>query len=122
MNTFSIIQKDAKQLHIGVDNTSHRMVTLMFILMIVTMTFKKYKRLILPLEGAKQKLNEKRKETSSNSSVRTGRSTKSEEMMVQMTQLNTTLEKHIIEKPSDSRKFTVNTKCETPRPRRSRSS
>ncbi|CAI9259803.1 unnamed protein product [Lactuca saligna] len=50
-----------------------------------------------PRPMGNDKVKGKGNATSSNSSVKTGRSTKSEEMIVQMTQLNTTFDKHTIE-------------------------
>ncbi|CAH1437709.1 unnamed protein product [Lactuca virosa] len=74
--------KRAEHLHIRAHNKYHRMVTLALILTMITMTSKKYVRLLVPWERTKQMLEEKKgKATSSNFSVGTERSTGSEEMM-----------------------------------------
>ncbi|CAI9275102.1 unnamed protein product [Lactuca saligna] len=62
--------------------------------MMIMMTLKKYARLLIQWEGTQQKLEQKGKATSSNSSVGTECSIRSEAMM---TQLNSTLERHMAE-------------------------
>ncbi|CAH1450593.1 unnamed protein product [Lactuca virosa] len=76
MKTFRGLQKEANRHHIRVHNKCHWMVTSVLILMMIMMTLKKLKLLVVPWEGTKQK---------------------QEEMMAQMTQLNTTLAKHMAE-------------------------
>lgn len=81
MKKFSIIQKVAKQLHIGANNTFHRMVTLIFYLN--------------DNNDDIQEIQTPPRPIGRNSPVGTGWSTISEETMVPMIQLNSTLDKHI---------------------------
>ncbi|CAI9263655.1 unnamed protein product [Lactuca saligna] len=98
MKTLLNRQKEAEHLHIQAHNKYHWMVTLALILMMITMKLKSYACLFVPWEGTKQKLEEKEKKNYIiKSSAGTERSIRSEEMMTQMTQLNTTLEKHMVE-------------------------
>ncbi|CAH1417082.1 unnamed protein product [Lactuca virosa] len=60
IKTLLIRQKEAEHLHIQVHNKYHRMVTLALTLSMITTTSKKYVRLLVPWEGTKQKLEEKR--------------------------------------------------------------